>query len=436
MLIRQVKNIGKLLLHKVRSSPMWESRRDSYLKRAPVEAADGGSLLEEHWKVIRLSTAIAPTETEAAEKLMDDKLASYRTFAANCAHWQKVFRKGCTLEMHAALLMMLSHDVSVLVGGDSPANLPVACLLRDALALISLPKAAEVRTRFMDVISQWQSEAQVNQLSAAADDYAKLPCVSTCIALESALAAAAGVEGAGTILSHALRVSVRSVSQNIASDYWRAVSKLWGTVGSASLGGGEELQNLVETCAGFDTLMKPFVRLGTALDAYQDASKDVSVEPAALEAKLLPALQAMAAALGEAKTTTEGLADIDEENAPKEELDAWVACRAALKEVCEQWQDEAKTSVVHMAALLTQKLSRATHYLAQVAGGASHGKAWYESFDGNVNSGRGLLEHFESTLEVADTKRISTLLRGCEEADSGCSPTSCFAPGESGGSTR
>lgn len=69
-MLRHIKKIGKLLVHKFKSSNVWSSRKTSYLKYAAVESAEGEPLLKAYLQAQRLTQCMPSPPT--ADKPLDE----------------------------------------------------------------------------------------------------------------------------------------------------------------------------------------------------------------------------------------------------------------------------------------------------------------------------------------------------------------------------
>ena len=71
-MLRHMKKIGKVLVHKFKNSNVWSSRKTSYLKYAAVESADGEPLLKAHLQAERLTRCIRLQGPPTADKPLDE----------------------------------------------------------------------------------------------------------------------------------------------------------------------------------------------------------------------------------------------------------------------------------------------------------------------------------------------------------------------------
>ena len=69
-MLRHIKKIGKLLVHKFKSSNVWSNRKTSYLKYAAVESAEGEPLLKAYLQAQRLTQCMPSPPT--ADKPLDE----------------------------------------------------------------------------------------------------------------------------------------------------------------------------------------------------------------------------------------------------------------------------------------------------------------------------------------------------------------------------
>ena len=69
-MLRHIKKIGKLLVHKFKSSNVLSSRKTSYLKYAAVESAEGEPLLKAYLQAQRLTQCMPSPPT--ADKPLDE----------------------------------------------------------------------------------------------------------------------------------------------------------------------------------------------------------------------------------------------------------------------------------------------------------------------------------------------------------------------------
>jgi len=150
LFLRELPKLGRVWIQRLRSSDMWKTRRDAYIKRAGVEAACADKFLEMHNLATKLG---ASTDTK-----WEDRLQLYTVFATAASDFHTKLRKGCTAETQASMLQLLASDTEAIVEATEP-DVERAKLVVSVLAQCTVKQATDLQTKVTAKLQEWLASA-------------------------------------------------------------------------------------------------------------------------------------------------------------------------------------------------------------------------------------------------------------------------------------
>ena len=96
---------------------------------------------------------------------------------------------------------------------------------------------------------------------------------------------------------------------------------------------------------------------------------------------------------------------------PKCGGDHWEGLWASLLEVSDELKGDTKKAVIEYSLLVKEQVKAAVYHVSQTSGGGPAGAFWQDGAEP-----MGLMNHFDITLAMADTRHISTLKVAMEQA--------------------
>jgi hypothetical protein len=178
--VRELGKVARVWVPSLREKQFWVTRREAFMKRAGIEAAEGAPCLEAYNTAKRLSD-------EKYESTLEERCDFYKQFSKDAADWKRKFRKGATADVQVAIVNLVKEDIKALAAGTP--QIPFATLVTEALTQCEAPEVADMKTTVLRHMSLWRESANRNEISSVSMSFLAAQTCGNVLSLATAFEA-------------------------------------------------------------------------------------------------------------------------------------------------------------------------------------------------------------------------------------------------------